>query len=403
MTRRRVVGIALLLLGQVMGCDQSPPGADTTTPATAAEKARRDKEAVLAMLRSVPTSGLPSEEVIQRAGPHLAALLLLTKDDCHGDDLYPALALTAGLCQQAEHRQYAVAHFGEIPHPDIQLSWAVHLFNQGAASPEIVTFLSAALQSKEQSQLIALIVWPNIADFKVRVNQQAAALDASDSVAGSSNAGQTVAFPEMVRITAGTIQMGSPATEEGRDTDETMKEVALSKDFYLGKYEVTVGQFRRFVEDTGYRTEHEREGDDYDWRRPFKNLRQGDDHPVLAVSWHDATAYCEWLSKQTGQSYRLPTESEWEYACRAGTTTAFNVGNTLTKQDANFANWEGSTEGLAALSATPLGTTSVGSYKPNAFGLYDMHGNVFEWCSDYYGDAVGDNSGERYHVVRGGS
>ena len=137
--------------------------------------------------------------------------------------------------------------------------------------------------------------------------------------------------PRMVRIPGGRFQMGSPAAETGRDGDEGQHWVSLSA-FEMGAHEVTVGAFRRFVAASGYRTEAE-QGDgcwvstggqweqkkDRDWRNP--NFAQGDDHPVVCVSWNDALAYAKWLSAQTGKTYRLPTEAEWEYAARGGTTT----------------------------------------------------------------------------------
>ncbi len=210
-------------------------------------------------------------------------------------------------------------------------------------------------------------------------------------------------YPEVVLIHGGTFQMGSPDAEFGADDDEPLKTVTLDEDFYIGKFEVTVAQFRAFAAATGYQTENEQQGDDHNWKKPFSNIDQEDDHPVLTISWHDANAYCDWLSEETGDEYRLPTESEWEYACRAGTTTAFNTGDTLTKQDATFSNFEAPAEGQPRWKAVALGTTAVGSYMPNAFGLFDMHGNAAEWCSDFYGDSVGQHSGERYHVIRGGS
>lgn len=206
-------------------------------------------------------------------------------------------------------------------------------------------------------------------------------------------------------IKAGTFMMGSPETEPDRDSDEPQSRVTISKDFFLGKHEVTVGQFRKFCASTGYKTEHEREGDEYNWDKPLSGMHQTDDHPVQAVSWEDATAYCEWLSKTTGERYRLPLETEWEYACRAGTTTAFSTGDTLSKTDANYDNTSEAYPYLTNKVTNPnWGTTRVGSFKPNSFGLYDMHGNAFEWCADVYrNEELTETLSGQYHTIRGGA
>jgi len=138
--------------------------------------------------------------------------------------------------------------------------------------------------------------------------------------------------PEMVEIRGGRFLMGSPVDEKGRYEDERQHEVQVA-DFAIGKYEVTVGQFKSFVKATQYKTEAEESGGCYYWTgsawkqdasKTWRNpgFSQTDDHPVVCVSWNDAMAYVDWLSKQTGKTYRLPTEAEWEYAARAGTTAA---------------------------------------------------------------------------------
>jgi formylglycine-generating enzyme required for sulfatase activity len=182
--------------------------------------------------------------------------------------------------------------------------------------------------------------------------------------------------------------------------------VGISRAFGLSAYEITVGQFRRFVNDTGYQTEAERDGKGgigidqdkglsqqdpkYTWRDP--GFSQGDDHPVVLVSYNDAQAFCAWLSKKDGRTYRLPTEAQWEYACRAGSDTLYangdnpeglaqvgNVADASLKR--RFPDWEGT---IAADDGYVF-TAPVGRYEPIRFGLYDMHGNVWEWCLDYYG------------------
>jgi formylglycine-generating enzyme required for sulfatase activity len=185
--------------------------------------------------------------------------------------------------------------------------------------------------------------------------------------------------------------------------------VRITKPFYLGTYHVTRGQFRQFVKDTGYRTDAEKgekpgafgwdqDREDlvrnakYSWRNA--GFEQTDEHPVVNVSWNDAVAFCKWLSKKEGKTYRLPTEAEWEYACRAGATTRYYSGDdpeTLAKvanvADAaiktKFPSWKRS-----AIRASDgyLFTSPVGSFKPNAFGLYDMHGNAWQWCADSYSE-----------------
>jgi len=182
---------------------------------------------------------------------------------------------------------------------------------------------------------------------------------------------------EMVLIPAGKFMMGSPASEKGRDADETQHEVTLTKPFYMGKYEVTQEQWQAVMGDN-----------------PSARTK-GAKFPVTNVSWEDCQDFIKKLNAKSNGGYRLPTEAEFEYSCRAGTTTAYSFGDSLTKADANI---DGDS------------TKAVGSYKPNAFGLYDMHGNVFEWCNDCYANypagAVIDPKGPatgKIRVLRGGS
>jgi formylglycine-generating enzyme required for sulfatase activity len=178
---------------------------------------------------------------------------------------------------------------------------------------------------------------------------------------------------KLVRIPAGKFVMGSPATEAEREAGETQHEVAITRPFYLGVYPVTQSQFQRIM-----------------GKNPsFFQPRNGGspDHPVEQVRWAEARAFCERLSavpqeKKAGRTYRLPSEAEWEYACRAGTTTTFNVGDTLSSRQANF-NGNGSYGG-AEKGPYLRKTAKVGSYAPNAWGLYDMLGNVMQWCNDFY-------------------
>ncbi|TAG04865.1 MAG: TIR domain-containing protein, partial [Cytophagia bacterium] len=176
----------------------------------------------------------------------------------------------------------------------------------------------------------------------------------------------------MVLIKGGTFLMGSPESEVDRENDEKQHSVSVSS-FYMSKYELTVEEYEKYCSATKTKMP-----DAPDFNPNWKNKR----HPIVNVSWEDAIAYCAWLSKTTGKTYRLPTEAEWEYACRAGTTTPFFTGANLTTSQANYHGdypYNGNAKGIFR-----GGTTEVGSFPPNAWGLYDMHGNVWEWCQDYY-------------------
>jgi formylglycine-generating enzyme required for sulfatase activity len=179
---------------------------------------------------------------------------------------------------------------------------------------------------------------------------------------------------QLVTIQPGTFMMGSDL----HDGDERpAHKVTIGYSFDIGKTEVTVAQFRAFVEATGY----EKQGWTWDRRcsdhmgpaenRPCQKpgFEQTDNYPIVRVDYNDAKAFCEWLSQQTGQHFRLPTEAEWEYACRAGTTS----------------DYSGNIEQMAWFDANSKGLIHpVACKKPNPWGLYDMHGNVWEWCEDIY-------------------
>ncbi|MDY6822180.1 MAG: formylglycine-generating enzyme family protein [Thermodesulfobacteriota bacterium] len=212
---------------------------------------------------------------------------------------------------------------------------------------------------------------------------------------------------EFVWIAPGTFMMGSPENEKGRDSDEKQHKVTLTKGFYMQTTEVTIGQYRTFLKAT-----HKEDGVDWDddddcplnndGNYSLSGNKFGKDNaqPMVEVSWHGAKAFAEWLSKKTGKTFRLPTEAEWEYACRAGSTTAFCFGERDSGLD-NYAWYRNNAEGR---------THPVAQKQPNAWGLYDMHGNVWEWCSDWYGDYPSGNvtdpegpSSDSYRVYRGGS
>ncbi len=233
--------------------------------------------------------------------------------------------------------------------------------------------------------------------------------------------------PEMVAIPGGTFLMGSPASEVGRGFDERQHSVSV-KSFAIGKFEVTVGQFKQFVKAADYQTEAEKSGGCYYWtgsewqQEAGKNWRtpgftQTDEHPVVCVSWNDAVAYTEWLSNQTGQRYRLPTEAEWEYAARARTTTAYYWGDNA-DEGCRFANGADQTAkaqfnwtGIMECQDGYVYTAPTGRFQPNAWNLYDMSGNVWEWtCSEYDKDYSGaeqrcitDKNSNNISVLRGGS
>jgi formylglycine-generating enzyme required for sulfatase activity len=187
---------------------------------------------------------------------------------------------------------------------------------------------------------------------------------------------------EMARIPEGDFQMGSPPAETGHRDDEAPLHPVHVKTFWLGKYPITRGQFDLFVQDTGYeatgpcRSDEGR--DNRSWRDP--GFAQTDDHPVVCVSWDDAQAYVRWLSAKTGKVYRLPSEAEWEYAARAGTTTARYWGDI---QDEPKAAWCHYAQ-VAECEGGYAQTAPVGGFPPNAFELYDMIGNVRERTEDCY-------------------
>jgi sulfatase modifying factor 1 len=236
------------------------------------------------------------------------------------------------------------------------------------------------------------------------------------------------AFPYLEKLLDGSSEQAMALKSE-----RPLHQVRIARPFYFGVSSVTVDEFGFFVRATGYRTDVEKNGkggwgydarnkqfsQGYNWRSP--GFDQGGNHPVVNVSWNDATAFCEWLSKQERKTYRLPNEAEWEYACRCGTTTRYPSGDdpeTLAKignvADASLAKELGvavnDSEGsIHTADGFPF-TSPVGKFQPNAFGLFDMVGNAGNWCSDFYienyyavspvDDPKGPKSGG-YRVVRG--
>ncbi len=231
-----------------------------------------------------------------------------------------------------------------------------------------------------------------------------------------------------VLIKGAKFLMGSSENVLDRERMETIHSVLLS-DFYICRYAVTVSDFKKFIKDTNYRTDAEEENSSkiYDGKKwvdkeginwnfgiagKYRNSNESN-HPVLHVSWNDAIAFCEWLSNKIDKTFRLPSEAEWEFACRAGTTTPFNTGDNLTTEQANYNGnfpYHENRKGIFRYNTVP-----VNSLQPNAWGLFNMHGNVWEWCNDYFSyhyydqckqkcveNPTGPISGSS-HVVRGGA
>lgn len=243
-------------------------------------------------------------------------------------------------------------------------------------------------------------------------------------------------IPAMVRVPAGRFWMGSrdPVAEivaKGGGEAATYErelprhQVEITQPFLLGATEVTNAQFAAFVQATGYVTDAQRQGQGQVWKKgyvpqkgadwlhpqgPGSSIAGREAHPVVQVSWRDAQAYCQWLGQREGRVYRLPTEAQWEYACRAGSQTPFAFGETISAAQVNYfakKPYPGGAPGVYRADTTPAGSLAA-----NAWGLYDMHGNVWEWCQDFYdpgyyhhspvSDPPGPEQGSE-RVVRGGS
>ena len=222
---------------------------------------------------------------------------------------------------------------------------------------------------------------------------------------------------KLILIPAGEFRMGITDNDTDVENDKKPQHlVRITKPFFLGTHEVTRGQFKHFVDETRYRTDAEKDGKggwgwgserqkweqhpDFTWLHPCH--AQTDEDPVVEVDWNDALAFAEWLSRKEGKVYRLPTEAEWEYGCRAGSQTRYSFGDHA-EVLSEYAWYDKNSGGV---------THPVGRKRPNRWGLFDMHGNVWEWCSDgysrdYYGRSpVNDPTGASDvpdRVIRGGS
>jgi formylglycine-generating enzyme required for sulfatase activity len=232
---------------------------------------------------------------------------------------------------------------------------------------------------------------------------------------------------QFVFIDPGTFEMGSDAKHNAGFQDEQKHTVTLTKGYYLLKAEVTVGSFQTFITETGYKTDAETTGgcwintkgggwkkkNENNWKNPGSpetaSVQQRNKLPVTCVSWNDAHAFIKWLITKEGKTYALPTEAEWEYACRAGTTTPFAFGNCLSSDQANYGGidqmFSDCKSGFRLNRKKPI---PVASLSANPWGLFDMHGNIAEWCADWYGpypsrtmiDPKGPSSGTD-RVLRG--
>lgn len=216
------------------------------------------------------------------------------------------------------------------------------------------------------------------------LNTQVHATDSKNVRASNATAHPQTEIPEMVKIPGGCFHMGSLESEEGRDRDERRHRVCV-ENFAIGKYEVTFAQYDAFAKATDRQLPS-----DQGWGR-------GEQRPVINVSWEDATAYAKWLSAETGKAYRLPTEAEWEYACRGGSQDVRYCGS----NDVDTVAWH---KGNSERKSHPIGQKQANSY-----GLYDMSGNVWEWtCSPWDETYQGKETQcapekSDHHALRGGS
>jgi len=263
--------------------------------------------------------------------------------------------------------------------------------------------------------LLRYTAWPFDAQEAARRQRETAAA-LGQPVEKTLDLGKGVKM-ELVLIPAGEFMMGSglsPQEVESRydgldgcEDEHPQHRVRITRPFYMGKYEVTNAQYQQFLRESGYDGSqdvlynylHLAHYHDRDWR---EHAPTGADYPVVAVSWKNAQAFCQWLSRKTGREVRLPTEAEWEYACRAGSSMVYHFGDSEDRLG-DYAWYHGNSDWK---------THPVGQKRPNAWGLYDMHGNVEEWCADWYGedyyaqspaaDPAGPTSGT-LRVLRGGA
>ena len=238
--------------------------------------------------------------------------------------------------------------------------------------------------------LASALVWA-AASLEIIKQPESQTVKAGESVTFSVETDVELAM-SMVWCPPGTFTMGSPENELGRYSNETQHSVTISHGFWIGKYEVTQAQYKAVM-----------------GSNPAKNYGVGDNYPVYYVSWYDAMDFCAKLTEieraagrlPESYEYTLPTEAQWEYACRAGTTTALNSGKNLTSTgecpNMSEVGWYWYNAGTYEYTAHP-----VGQKKPNKWGIYDMHGNVWEWCKDWYSFDYSNPSTGSDRVIRGG-
>ena len=307
--------------------------------------------------------------------------------------------LLSGLMGQLKARIQAISKDG-----DVSVLFA------DVREPDFATVMGAVLRARPSSKaalqvvrtgLLSILKWriELLKSKDVSINQDTSAVKLQDLILRDFGVqvsefepvkvqhSQQEDVPEnFVLIRGGEFTMGSPENEVLREREETQHQVRIS-DFYMCRYAVTVAEYKEFIDASGYRTDAEKENSSYvtgffrwknkvgiNWRfgvSGIERLKGEFSHPVLHVSSNDAVAYCEWRKVKSGKRFRLPTEAEWEYACRAGTTTPYNVGHNLPSNLANSSEYR-------------KNTVAVDSFEPNAWGLHNMHGNVWESCSDWY-------------------
>ncbi|CAK0777636.1 formylglycine-generating enzyme [Gammaproteobacteria bacterium] len=244
------------------------------------------------------------------------------------------------------------------------------------------------------------LLWPLITENKPQGSQLISETPSIPPPAPSSPSLERLSFePEMVLIPAGSFMMGSPPSEKGRDSDEEPVHLVQIAAFEMGRYEVTFAQWDVCADDDGCSYKPNDNG----WGRG--------NQPIIGVSWNYAQEYVNWLSRKTGKHYRLPTEAEWEYAARAGTTSPYWWGNQASHESANYGK-DKCCDGLAIGRDQWQYTAPVGSFSPNRWGLYDTAGNVWEWTCSIHKDRYdgseqrcddGKDFSKEPRVIRGGS
>jgi formylglycine-generating enzyme required for sulfatase activity len=274
---------------------------------------------------------------------------------------------------------------------------------------------AAAAYRAEQQRARAAMAARAAADLAAQMPTAASPVADVDGVLRDRFLDGSAHGPDLVLLPTGRFQMGSPEHERAKamaagsqkvwlDRETPQRWVGIEQPLAMGRFPVTVGEWRLFAQATGWLTHAE-----INWESP--GFKQTDDHPVVGVCWDDAQLYLAWLSAQTGQAYRLPSEAEWEYACRAGTKTAFSFGDEIST---GLANYDGNhSYNGSATGPFRKGTNKGGAFPPNPWGLYDMHGNVWEWVQDVVHDTYqgAPNNGSAWmeggdqarRMLRGGS